>query len=106
MNYTTEEILVLLSMLRTAYGLAWPTVAEPIFTAPNTDYKNMIADALLMNDGTKILKAVCKGLFHTTTKGISAWDVTQIPLDQIPLYINDDKYYIKIYARWRLQIGR
>lgn len=30
----------------------------------------------------------------------------EMPLEDVPLHINDDQAYIKIIALWRLQIGR
>jgi hypothetical protein len=56
--------------------------------------------------------------FHYEGNGAKAWlrtylnydknisRVTELPLDQMPLYINDPSFSISTVAKWRLRIAR
>jgi hypothetical protein len=84
-KYTIRELIILYNLLRPENG----------------HYAQMIKRDIVMsihgNDPDKLLKY----LYYQ-----DLIEPFQMPLENIPLHINDDQAYIRIVALWRLKIGR
>ena len=101
-GYSEEEQNLLITMLTLAYQQATRDRIEKSLK-PYVGQPSQVVRDVILNPLASISEELDKHLREVETRKS---DITQISIDQVPLYINDPDILTRTTAIWRLKIGK
>jgi len=104
-RYTREEAVKFIEFFESEYK---PEYLRIIMVSMKTLEGAHCLESLVTGNMNQFFVNFCCGLFEDDDygKNPAVHLVFNVPLENVPLYINDPKKYLQVIARWRLTIGR